>query len=196
MYNLYVKILALDISTKTGWALFDLSKEIKLINYGLLTSKEVGIKYDDFNDTSIELILKTVTNFNTLLLKTIAETKPDFIVVEQTNLGRQRIVQKLLEWLHFCCINTVRESTGKYPSFLDSSEWRKTVGLKLSKEDREHNKVIKKTKGRGKINKKHLAVRIANEVFKNDLRDVLKIKDNDIADAILLGLAFCKTKNK
>lgn len=189
-----MKVLSLDISTKTGWALFDVGQGIKLLDYGLLLSKEEGIKYDKFDANSIQLILKTVDNFSSLIKELIIKASPDLIVVEQTNLGRQRIVQKLLEWLHFCCISIVRDLSGDYPSFIDSSEWRKIVNLKLTKEDKDRNKALKKCKGRGKINKKHLAVRIANELFKSNLKEVLKMKDNDIADAILIGLAFCKLR--
>jgi hypothetical protein len=69
--------------------------------------------------------------------------------------------------------------------YMDPSEWRKIVDLKLSKADKDNNKAVKKKEKRGKITRKHLSVRMVNEKFGKSL----KIKDNDEADAILLGFA-------
>jgi hypothetical protein len=69
---------------------------------------------------------------------------------------------------------------------MDTSEWRKIVGLWMSKEDKKNNRQVSIGKKRGKITKKHLSVRMVNEKFNKSL----KLKDNDEADAILLGLAY------
>jgi hypothetical protein len=59
------------------------------------------------------------------------------------------------------------------------------VGLRLTKEDKENNKLVRNHLKRGKITPKHLSVRWANREF--DLS--LKIKDNDIADS--LAVCYC-----
>lgn len=183
-------ILSLDISTKTGWSLFSFDKKFELQEYGLMSCKQEGTKFDVFDPDSIDKILLTVDDYSTKLTDLLNKTKPDRVVIEQTNLGRQRIVQKLLEWIHYKTIIIIKEKVGQHPIFVDSSQWRKAVGLKLSVEDRKHNKDIKKNKKRGKIGKKQLAVRIVNDLFKHVLKEPLKMKDNDIADSILVGLGY------
>jgi hypothetical protein len=57
----------------------------------------------------------------------------------------------------------------------------------MNKEDLKNNRDVKAGKKRGKISKKHLAVRMVNEKYGKKL----KLKDNDEADAILMGQAYC-----
>ena len=47
-------------------------------------------------------------------------------------------------------------------------------------------------KKRGKISKKHLAVRMVNDLYGKQL----KLKDNDEADAILMGQAYVNRSQK
>jgi hypothetical protein len=72
----------------------------------------------------------------------------------------------------------------------------------MSKDDKINNKVLKKAKElaaatkskldkskvgiKGAVTKKHLAIRFVNATYGLDL----KVKDNDIADAICLGAAY------
>lgn len=193
-----MKLLSLDISTKTGWAVFTSSvvnyNVAQLHNYGRIdiVDKNIDqkIDYKNFNNQTMQAIFKALGNFYSSINRLVDEYYPDIIVIEQTNLGRQRISQKVLEWLHLIVCLIIVNRLGKFPIFIDSSDWRKTVGLRLSKEDKEHNKLIKKQGKRGKINKKHLALRIVNEKFKKRFSTPLKVKDNDIADAICLGVAW------
>jgi len=53
--------------------------------------------------------------------------------------------------------------------YRDPSRWRKTLGLRLSDEDKKHNKMVSQGKAKGKINAKHLSVKMANSLFKLDL---------------------------
>ena len=59
----------------------------------------------------------------------------------------------------------------------------------MSKDDKKHNKNLSENKKRiikdvkGRINKKHLAIRFVNNMYNLDFR----LKDNNIADAIALG---------
>lgn len=128
----------------------------------------------------------------------------DAIVVEETNLGKNRYSQKSLEFTHAYFLLQMSKSICKDVPivYLSTSQWRTAVGLEMSKEDKKSNaklskakkavggdvrKVDKKALGvAGKVTKKHLAVRKANELFGL----TLKLKDNDIADALLLGTAY------
>ena len=111
------------------------------------------------------------------------DKKPDHIVIENSVKGRNRHTQRLIEWIHFCVVKLLQITPFSY---LDPSEWRCSVGLRLNKDQKKNNQDVSKGKKRGRIGKKHLAVNMVNEKY--DLK--LKLKDNDQADAILLGLAY------
>jgi hypothetical protein len=61
----------------------------------------------------------------------------------------------------------------------------KNTNIRLSTNDKKNNKLVREGKKRGKVTSKHLSVRWANEKYSLSL----KIKDNDIADA--LAIAAC-----
>lgn len=177
-----MKLLALDLSTNTGWALFE---DGKLIGHGHL--KKVLVK--DFNvnnhPNKSKLYPKNIVDaaetvayeVQTLLV----DSSPDCVIVENTVKGKNRHTQRLLEYIHF----TVSKVLNFKFFYMDPSEWRAVVSLRLSKQDKDNNLLVKKKKKRGKVTRKHLSVRMVNDIFGLSL----KIKDNDIADAILLGWA-------
>jgi hypothetical protein len=134
---------------------------------------------------------------------------PDVYVIEEVNLGRDRYVQKLLENIHTAVLAWLEEADGSrgetrvvYLNSDGADGWRRNLGLVLSKEQKKSNAKLSKAKRlseaagtkldknklgiKGKINKKHLAVALANSEF--NLK--LLMKDNNEADAICLGLAF------
>lgn len=197
------RVLALDISTKTGWALFE---DGKLLDFGLT---RILKKIDEYGEYPWSYRNMAVF-LTSLLIQKIVDTYPDVIVIEETNGSKSRYTQKALEFLHcelLCGIDMVKSA---YPGiagfnsvkYVNSSEWRKVLGLALSKEQKKANaklskaareangqKIDKAALGiKGKITKKHLSVAYANATYNL----TLKIKDNDIADAICLGTAFIK----
>ena len=74
----------------------------------------------------------------------------------------------------------------------------------MTKEESKHNKAVKKYKEKnatsiaydekgkriGRLTKKHINVRRANEVFGQYLKTPLKKKDEDTADSLLLGYCY------
>jgi len=64
--------------------------------------------------------------------------------------------------------------------------------VKLYKETHGDTKVAYDEKGKriGKLGKKHINVRRANEVFGKFLKTPLRKKDEDIADSLLLGCCY------
>jgi hypothetical protein len=86
--------------------------------------------------------------------------------------------------------------------YLNTRDWRKTLKIQLTNEDKKSNKEVReakkratstgtkvdysKLKARGKIGKKHLAIRYVNQAFGMNLR----MKEDDIADAICLVDAY------
>ena len=190
-----MRVLALDISSKTGWALFIEGPGSKPVEYGLL---ELGVGILSLGEYP-GCYLKAA-HFMADKMRLLAGAKtPDVIVIEEINLGKNRYSQRFLEWTH--CV-TVQALSNYQVKYVNSSAWRKTLNLSLSKEDKKNNgKLSKATKAaeivgqkldkkvlgiRGRIGKKHLSVRYVNEKF--DLK--FKMKDNDMADAICLGAAY------
>lgn len=178
-----MRILGLDISTKTGFAVIE---DNRLIEYGLLKVPVLG-------EDGLSLV-KTAFSLSSEILKVTSRIMPDLIIIEQTNPGRFR-VQKLLEFLHMATIIDMNKS-GFYSKvqYMDTSRWRQLISLRLSSDQRKHNKKVKQRAARGKITSKHLSVKWANEKFSMNF----KLKDNDICDAICLAFAasIYKKENK
>lgn len=185
-----MKVLGLDVSTHTGWAYF---VDGKLQNFGLL-----NVEVEDFNihqgpEKSPKYplnVYKAAEDMALLIVDKIKELHPDKVVIENTVKGRNRGSQRLLEWIHKALMDHFFE-LGVDFTYMDPSEWRKVLEMRLSKEDKKNNKTVRQGKKRGIIGKKHLSVRFANEFY--DLK--LKLKDENQADAICLGTAFLKAKD-
>ena len=193
-----MRVLALDLSSKTGWAFFDegVLKDRGLVQLGqpILSFCEYPWCYLEAARAQAEKVFAVVTS-----------TQPDQIVIEETNAGRNRYTQKFLEFLH-CRLLQLLE--GRNVVYLSSGVWRYKLGLKLSGMDKKKNarlaemkriakkngekldlKKVKEELGiRGRKGKKHLAVEFANTTYGLQL----KMKDNDIADAICLGAALLR----
>lgn len=201
------RILALDIAGKTGWALFDTSKgetpREQLVASGVLTISKGIFEFQgpypyNVRAASTEVALKAIDKAK--------ELKPDVIVIENTNLGKSRTHQRFLEWAHLVFVDIVETDfpLNAMPKviYLSSSTWRHALGLKASKGDAKNNRIAKKirelsdpemrkklrqqTGVKGRVGKKHLAIRMVNDVYGFQL----KMKDDDIADAICLGQAY------
>jgi Holliday junction resolvasome RuvABC endonuclease subunit len=191
-----MKLLALDLSTKTGWSLFD---EGKLLLYGKVKLEDPILAYGPYP----WCYTKAANEMATLVWEIVSKSEPNVVVIEETNLGKNRYAQKALEFIH-CSVLRILSTTDYKLVYLSSSSWRKALELSLTKEDKKNNaklskakasasatgtKLDKKTLGiRGRINKKHIALRYVNKHF--NLK--LKVKDNDTADAICLGEAYLR----
>jgi Holliday junction resolvasome RuvABC endonuclease subunit len=175
-----MKVLGLDVSTKTGFAVISGGT---LIEKGLIQTPAVIMenRVEDFST------LRRAEVMAQDIMRLIVRHQPDLICIEQTNAGRFRGAQKQLEFIHclilFYLCNEQMGNYGDCLRYVDTSKWRSTLGVKLSKDQRKHNKNVKSKVARGKITPKHLAVAWANEKYGL----FLKLKDNDQADAIALA---------
>lgn len=199
------RILALDISTKTGWSLMDSDgKDFTLIDYGKIdkVSEPEGQYPGNYVDWA-EGILNEIQ----LLIQM---NKPSVLVIEETASGSKSIYsQKILEWIHFCVANHIKKCNIK-AIYLLTEQWRRETGCLMSKDESKHNKEVKKYKEKagtniaydingkriGKITRKHVNVRRANEVFSKYLKTPLRQKDEDTADSLLLGYCYHLRKAK
>lgn len=189
-----MKVLSFDISTKTGWAF---KENGQLVEFDSFSLEQPIFAYGDYPwnyDTTSELIALK-------LWEIVIRHQPDVIVIEETNLGKSRYAQKTLEFIHKAFLNKIRGWSGKI-IYLSSSSWRQVLGLQMSKDDKKNNaklskaskvaegygvKLDKKKLGiRGKVTKKHLSIRYVNQKYGLNL----KIKQNDVSDAICLADAY------
>lgn len=195
-----MRVLGLDLSSNPGFAVVEAEPEgqLKLIAYkGYHVESESPFPFAHVEVA--ESVTKIVADW-------VDAHAPDQIVIEQTNLGKARYSQKQLEFIHFAVISELRSRKAAFV-YLDSSEWRRALQQRLSKEDRKNNAKVAKAKKTadplaakkalgvsGKITHKHLSVAWVNANFQLQL----KLKDNDVADAVCLcaaalqpGIRFC-----
>jgi Holliday junction resolvasome RuvABC endonuclease subunit len=196
-----VRVLALDLSTSIGWALLTgegMQASATLLDYGVITTADTIPSYGDY-PWSYLVFSKALAE----MVGNLARThEVDVIVIEETNLGKQRYSQKALEFIHFAVLQELgTRKLYKKVRYVSSSEWRRALNLSLTREDKKLNSKLSRAKSkaratrtkldkkalgiRGRINKKHVALRYVNSVYNLGL----KVKDDDIADAICLGLS-------
>lgn len=193
------RILALDMSTKTGWAsMVSNSEGIVLEAYG--TVPQIHMPAGQYPVSFVDWAYQCFGEVE----KLIDRFAPDVLVVEETVAGSKGVyTQKILEFIHFLLAKFIKECSIK-AIYLLTGEWRSQVGCKMTKEESKHNKTVKKYKEEnkakiaynesgkriGRLTKKHINVRRANEVFGEFLKEPLRKKDEDTADSLLLGYCY------
>jgi hypothetical protein len=190
-------LLSLDLSSKTGWSFWNKNS---LQEWG-----RIDVPIEDFNVNKDPNksplypynLLDSARNIAESVMQLIQQKQPTHVVIENTVKGKNRHTQRFLEWMHMAVCELLRKNNIRF-TYMDPSEWRGVLEIRLSKDDKKNNAKVnkaaklgisKKTAGvKGKVGRKHLSVRFVNETF--DLK--FKLKDNDMADSICLGYAFLK----
>lgn len=202
-----MKVLALDISSSAGYAILEKSEKDlpNLLSFGTVaigkTVFEISPNYpNNYYQASMMMgqkLLALVTSFN-----------PDVIIVEQTVKGRNRWSQRYLEWMNLAFLDKLTKQYPEYTKdrlfYIDPSQWRKVLGVGLTKDEKKANAKLSKAKSaaakngkkldkkalgiKGRVTKKHAAIKWANEAYTLSLI----AKDDDIADAIGLGTSYFK----
>lgn len=215
-----MKILSLDISTSTGWALYENGR----VEYGLI---KIDIAKEGYPFNYIDAAQEMAH----LVSNRVIVSDPHHIVIEETNMGKSLFDQKKLEFIHCAVLCQLKFSWKSRLTYVSSRVWRSALGLKLSKEDRANNKYYKdqreaekerltedvkvlgikkaadrkKLVGDGmrgfkvildgqrvtKIHEKDLVLAYVNRKYGLEL----KKKDDDLADAIGMAEAFEVIKN-
>lgn len=186
----YSRILSLDLSTKSGWAVFQdgiLEKsgeleQVKVVNFNVNDKPWTQPEYP-WN------IMNAAHAISGDIEKLILQENPTFIVIENSVKGKNSQTQRLIEWFHFTVLSVIKLQFLPMAYMLPSA-WRSAVNLRLSKDEKKNNREVSAGKKRGKITRKHLSVNMVNELYP-ELELILK--HNDRADAILLGLGFLST---
>ncbi len=183
-----VRVLSIDASSHIGWALME---DNQLIEYGV----EHVMCHDNAWPFGVHQWARDIAS---RIFQIIEKYPADKILVERANSSRFRNSQNVLDWMHFDLISIlVDEGYQEKLLYVDSSHWRKTIGMKLSTEQKKQNKLAKQAskagtilkvngKRKGRVTKKHLAVEYVNEKYNLQL----KLKDNDIADALCLAASY------
>lgn len=188
--------MALDLSTKTGYAVLDQEDgQTRLVAYGLeRTSTDPWKATSPYPLWCLRLAQHHAQNIRRLYLK----YKPDVVVIEHIEKkGHDSAAQLTLNFIHYAVLEAL-VSEGVMPRYIMPHGWRIALDQRLTKEQRAANAVLsrakrsgrvkevkKKTGIRGKVTKKHVTVQWVNDTFGTDF----KIKDNDVTDAISCGCA-------
>lgn len=195
-----MRLLALDLSTSTGWALFESEgSSDRLVEHGRIELGESVLGWG--GRTYPWSHLAAIARMGSGILALVEEHKPDLIVIEETTGGGRanRYSMKILEWLHHHVLSLLE---AQYPvHYVDVGEWRRILGIRMTPEDKRQNARLSRAKSKsrltgekldkkelgvsGKVTIKHVTLRWVNARFGLQL---LK-KDDDIADAICVGLA-------
>ena len=148
-----MKVLAIDLSTHTGYAVF---VDGKLSGQGLYEIKNLPEAYGNTYPLNY---LECVENYVFGLHELVRFHAPDTIVIEETTQGRETYSEKLLHFIHHQFLRSLasRNDQGDLylaynVVYLRTGEWRKTVELRMSKEDQKGNlkRNIEKAKTKAK----------------------------------------------
>lgn len=195
-----MKVLALDISTSAGWALLEgeMGSKPIVLQTGLVKNPKTVAGYGNY-PYNYWFAANSVSMGLADLLPRDAWLELDAVIIEETNLGRARYTQKILEFTHCIVLAQLADlGVANQVKYINTGDWRRTLGIQLTKEDKRQNLRVRRAKKsgnrdilkalgiRGKIGKKHLALRYVYEHFQIPL----KVKDDDIADAICLGTSY------
>ncbi len=199
------RILALDMSTKTGWAVFTVDgQDLALLGFGQNTQipESPGMYPENFVEWAHQCYDAIIT--------LIDKWKPDTLVIEETASNSKSIYsQKILEWIHYLVAKYIKESKIK-AVYIMSGTWKSETGVLMNGDEKKHNKAVKEYKAKndtsiaydpkgkriGKITRKHVAIRRANEIFVKFLIKPLLKKDEDTAESLLLGYCYCLRRMK
>ncbi len=172
-----MKVLGLDLSTSTGTALFinDELKEctnIKCKVKGNQDSDDYPFNYIDMADKIAFKVLSLVDKH-----------KPDYIIIEETNKGKNRYFQKQLEFIHKSVISVLRTIVNKHDIkllYIDTSAWRSILQITLDKDQRKNNRDVNKTR---------------KEMLESKIKEISQKRAHELMDSIS-GLTKKREINK
>lgn len=193
------RVLTLDISSKTGWCLTVSSEDdLFLEAYGQIP--KVECPDERYPDSFVSWAYECYGEIE----KLFDAHAPDVVVIEETAANSKTShSQKILEFIHFLVAKLIKETKIKCV-YLLTGEWRKEANSRMNDAEKLRNKEVTKYKKQhgtklardidnkvmGKITKKHVAIRRANEVFGKYFEKPLRKKDEDLADSLNISLAY------
>lgn len=195
-----MNLIALDLSTKPGWACFENGA---LKDYGTLfpnAKKDDPIygkypfNYFKFADEVVGKVFEIIDTYHG------GKCGFHHVVVEETTTSKNNYSQKILEFIHCLFIDGLR-GRGVDVSYVRTGVWRNIVGAQQTNEERNWNAKIariKKKTGKKlakidgkvvrKLDRKDYALRSFKEHFGKELPREME----DACEAALIGLAFLR----
>jgi hypothetical protein len=194
-----MNLVSLDLSTKPGWAFFEGEK---LVGYGTIFP---DMKPSDFGTYPVSYLGYTQYVGDKVVekVKEFQQGKSEKVqvVIEETTASRNNYSQRQIEWIHQAVCIGLLQQLDITPSYVRVGVWRTMVNARQNVVEKKLNAEISKIKKKtgsnivkingkrvGKITRKHVAIRVFQEVFGARL----PVKMNDAAEAALVGLAFIK----
>ena len=193
-----MRVIALDISSKTGYAIFDDGKPVA---WGTIFPDKTPKDFGEYPFNYPEWAAYTIGRlFNEVITK--YHNDDTCLVVEETNgSSKNNYSQKQLEFLHNHLLQALWADGIKKVFYVRTGEWRKAVNARLSKEEKSLNSKISRIKKKtgkklakidgkvvGRKGRKHVSIRVVGELLGIELQR----KDEDTADALLLGLGYLR----
>ena len=141
------RVLAIDMSTKTGYAVLDVEDgQFTLIEANTLPKEsepegDYPINYLDWSDKSFNHIEKIVERF-----------QPDEYVIEETAKGsKNNMSQKIVEFLHFELALHFRDTDNNTSPrrYYLTEEWRRIVGCRMNDQEKKQNAEVRKQRKKG-----------------------------------------------
>lgn len=203
------KLLCIDLSTTcTGWAVFCLDTK-KLLDYGTIKPDKKGMSKLDYPTKQLRVMQSIASQIMSLVYRidgfAIDGSKNEIkmILIEEVNRHKSRMSGKTLDGMHWILMDALANDRDtnyiarvRYRDSDGETGWRQRLNLRLSENDKklnaERNKMNKKLKAKDQfpiINKKHLAARYVNSKLGLGFDVDQNATDNDIVDAIGLGLS-------
>jgi Holliday junction resolvasome RuvABC endonuclease subunit len=198
------RVLTLDISTKTGYSVATSSDEgIHLEAHGQIPKVECpDERYPDSYVSWAYLCYDAIE-------KLFNEHAPDVLVIEETTKSKNSFSQKILEYVHFLVAKLIKE-TGIKCVYFQTGTWRKEVGSYANDMEKKHNKEVREYKKKNKtivaydikgkriglIGKKHVTIRLINEIFGKYFKEPMRKKNEDECDAMALAICYHKQRER
>lgn len=193
-------ILAIDLSTKPGVAIF---QDDKLVHASTFFNDKTVEDFGKYPINYVEFTQYTISGFMKYI-KSLGYTLHHFdnIVLEETTASRQNYSQKRLEFLHYELLLTLSNLSGKIVYIRDGT-WKRITNAKMSKEEKANNAKIQRLKQKTgkrvvrrdeqgnavrKVTRHDAYIRTCNDLFGTNFSR----KDEDAAAAALIGYAYTK----
>ena len=200
-------VIAFDISTKPGYAIFH---QGKLLRYGTLFALRNTASFGPYPENYVLFAENVVQRIRDEVIVPVlqggAKIQEIAFVAEETTPGRSNYSQKNLEYIHFLLVQLILRGYKGSLGYIRDGVWKRICGATQNKAERNHNarvsryKLKNKTKlakfkddkGKlrvvGKFTRQHYYIRAVKEIFGIEL----KLKDEDAGAAILLGLSYLR----
>jgi len=178
-------ILSLDLSVHSSGYAF-MKYDSSIIETGTICpAKYKNYTKDKYPVSTIKNVLSDVDQFVELIAEYSKSYTIETILIEELNVGGGKVITvKALSWIHGFLLAELGPQNFDF-KFISSSTWRSALKLTFSAEQKAHNKGLKKF-DKSKITHKHLAINKVNSIYGTDF----EMADNDICDAIAIGLAY------